>query len=1521
MNDTLTNADMTELTMRPFACKTFVTETAAPVYKQRPTAFPPGVPKPTCHASFLLPEVASACYDFYEKANEWHRLRMAGMDAPRPKGRAWGLDGAKPEWRDFFAAGGVVIFDPVTGEPSCLTLENYPLSRSLNGDFARREFEGYPDREVVEALAEGVCIKAQNLPFLQTACNLEALYSEHGAEGVHDVASELRKFGTYDDTGWHLHAPPLDRARGSLPTATLPACTTPIGAVPKKGGGTRIVIDMGFPYGKVELDNVTESPLPPNNCWDGVSPYRPDGVREYESAVTLGGGGAKALPPNVASGPSKPPSGEEYTAGGRWPWPREGKSTVVEQATNDLILMVPATKAGLFMIHLLLDFWKCFHQSAYRAFEVIATAGLIPWLDEHDAVADELHGISSGRMAMGGLFASGICQRNGNAINHRVMHRFDARQAARRLTEPESPAVQQWLDARAALPHDANGTQARLAFGGFYSDDPRFTAVGPPSRLIDLIHSFFEVVGPEGLNFKLADHAKWLVATWSPWQGVRMSGTLGIVWLPPDKALRASEDLREFQQGRMVGSEFVKMMGFLNYLADVLAMHPHVNQLLWKAYDWAKQCFGGTDVGAAVVRASTLQTQPITVWRKTLMNTPGTTYRSIVRRAPPSRDNVTVWMPASDACMDTVTVDGVTVAGHLHGGVTRDGKRMSDPPGMGGSLYGRLWQHAFSPAEIEVVTIPVAEFLAAVVGLMVLHHDGALDYAMRVCLEIDAEATPRTALQGGASAPGLLIAHDEFTKLDVYELYRSRLTTRHVFGAGNECADKASRSRNAEAERLVRFLGYEPRWLPVPPAALSYIAAVVSRLRSVRQSKPTPGTCDPAEPGGDAPRFGSPRYARRRAASTVSPPAPTSALPPPARTRSSVSPGNLVTPALVVRNSTRRPSLSPYSVPPDAIAPPALSAGKGSSPRITRASSRLPSPPHVALDSSGRPPARLLAGPSSANAAPALGVALGSSTSDGVAPVGSVSPEGISHMAAAINSRVDHLMIINAASTRAHAFRGDQEELRCLLNSSLSAQARSTNENSLAAELSHIRLYWGPYCQLQRTPYLRPDVASLSYDERCLEEAWVAGFIPFTQRIMPSREGVIGAALPSSILKALRNVRRWHGRQSVHMVSLSAAVRATDGLLRDFLTEHGPLALIPKRKEPLTNEEIAAIFAYNGTIGGPRSRKTLDWSSPEYSSLLAMFHTLAQTGMRKGEVSLAARVRFDKSRLSWRNVRWRIGGAVYDELTPELYARLLRDGGYALLRPPPSKADPFSLHWGPCTIYLRFHSTETINAARELAREEMRLRVPLAERENTPLFAKADGTPWRHQELSRTFHDIVTAIAGENRAKQVSMHSWRVYLACALLSKGASFATIQAMLRWKSEDALRIYARINNFAYADWLSAAQGASVSSVRTTTGVVGALSAPPEPGTLAGTMLEAASEARAMQEASDGPLGTPVAGFQHEWMRRAAQAVGDAVRDAHAREALPEIDAYERVSTLSSSMPSLILAAQRADVEDSL
>ena len=116
----------------------------------------------------------------------------------------------------------------------------------------------------------------------------------------------------------------------------------------------------------------------------------------------------------------------------------------------------------------------------------------------------------------------------------------------------------------------------------------------------------------------------------------------------------------------------------------------------------------------------------------------------------------------------------------------------------------------------------------------------------------------------------------------------------------------------------------------------------------------------------------------------------------------------------------------------------------------------------------------------------------------------------------------------------------------------------------------------------------------------------------------PNGQGVVGAALPSSILKVARNIRRAHKRQGIETASLSSAVRATDGLLKEFLLEHVALALVPKRKEPLTNEEIVAVFRYSGPINGNRSKKVLDWQTPEYSSLLAMFHTLAQTGYAQG---------------------------------------------------------------------------------------------------------------------------------------------------------------------------------------------------------------------------------------------------------------------------------------------------------------
>jgi len=78
---------------------------------------------------------------------------------------------------------------------------------------------------------------------------------------------------------------------------------------------------------------------------------------------------------------------------------------------------------------------------------------------------------------------------------------------------------------------------------------------------------------------------------------------------------------------------------------------------------------------------------------------------------------------------------------------------------------------------------------------------------------------------------------------------------------------------------------------------------------------------------------------------------------------------------------------------------------------------------------------------------------------------------------------------------------------------------------------------------------------------------------------------------------------------------------------------------------------------------------------------------------------------------------------------------------------------------------------------------------------------------------------MVLADFPEDRRKVLTFHSFRIWLACALLQAGATGAQIQALCRWQSEDSLRIYARLNAGAYGSLLTAAMRADVHSLRIT------------------------------------------------------------------------------------------------------
>ena len=56
----------------------------------------------------------------------------------------------------------------------------------------------------------------------------------------------------------------------------------------------------------------------------------------------------------------------------------------------------------------------------------------------------------------------------------------------------------------------------------------------------------------------------------------------------------------------------------------------------------------------------------------------------------------------------------------------------------------------------------------------------------------------------------------------------------------------------------------------------------------------------------------------------------------------------------------------------------------------------------------------------------------------------------------------------------------------------------------------------------------------------------------------------------------------------------------------------------------------------------------------------------------------------------------------------------------------------------------------------------------------------------------------------EAELENYSVHSLRIFVACALLAAGAPRWLIKRMLRWRGDESLEVYARVNNTEWASW---------------------------------------------------------------------------------------------------------------------
>lgn len=459
-----------------------------------------------------------------------------------------------------------------------------------------------------------------------------------------------------------------------------------------------------------------------------------------------------------------------------------------------------------------------------------------------------------------------------------------------------------------------------------------------------------------------------------------------------------------------------------------------------------------------------------------------------------------------------------------------------------------------------------------------------------------------------------------------------------------------------------------------------------------------------------------------------------------------------------------------------------------------------------------------------------------------------------------------------------------------------------TTQSNLRSNWRH----WERFCAAAGVDELwRPDVSELTPVGTAREKVlWTSALVWILRNMKPKpgnyiKHGEMAGELqppkPESALAVLRGIRKEHLDRGITPPPLTLATRRMHELTRRYASWIGPENMVPKRKATLTHQLITGMldvpddaqFSYHSHAGGDadghnvRRSRPWTWSTLFGRSCRTLIHVLAQTGFRKAEVALGNE-EWGKMHISWANLTWVIGGV--KTASPTLKQLLsLQSGDYAVLQAPPSKADPWGAKWGSHPIYLPYHPTARINAARALGQWEMAARIAPDARRTTPLFCGPDGpgTPLRQHTADDVFHGLLGwHMRSAEAARDYSIHSFRSYLASSMLAANFADAEIQAALRWSSLEALEVYKNTNMERYGGWILAAEQTRLTGMR-------AVNLPRRLPTCdniarAQTVIAARRETTAAADVADADRGSPEAAVTLEgraepvwrWPRAARQ-----------------------------------------------
>ena len=235
----------------------------------------------------------------------------------------------------------------------------------------------------------------------------------------------------------------------------------------------------------------------------------------------------------------------------------------------------------------------------------------------------------------------------------------------------------------------------------------------------------------------------------------------------------------------------------------------------------------------------------------------------------------------------------------------------------------------------------------------------------------------------------------------------------------------------------------------------------------------------------------------------------------------------------------------------------------------------------------------------------------------------------------------------------------------------------------------------------------------------------------------------------------------------------------------------------------------------------------LEWQGVRV--FVALFATM---GCRKEAIALGKGEAPGPRKLMLKAVVYRFEQAIVAHPSrAQLQAAL--DGCFTLVLvyviPCPCKNDPTGAKFGNSPVPSRLHPTRRINLAREIIRYELLRHTDGCDRAKEPLVLGPGGKMWTKAQLDKLFKALFSLVVSEQRLAQLTVHSFRVYLACALLAAGATPEQVMQLLRWSSDSARKLYARIADTTQAGLIDSAADAAVDTIRSHT-LTAAASAPP-------------------------------------------------------------------------------------------